>query len=105
MGHNNLSDWFSEELKHLTQSTQNRENSEDDGTTASVKSDLRGVSYPETHDWRNVLGINYVSPVKDLTAVGSCYTGYAFAAIASCESRFKIDWTAGLFTGPTPKNF
>eukprot|EP01100_Stratorugosa_tubuloviscum_P009302 TRINITY_DN389_c0_g1_i3.p1 TRINITY_DN389_c0_g1~~TRINITY_DN389_c0_g1_i3.p1 ORF type:complete len:493 (-),score=196.99 TRINITY_DN389_c0_g1_i3:104-1504(-) len=42
---------------------------------------------PANFDWRNVNGANYVSPVRDQGACGSCYT---FATTAMLEARMRI---------------
>jgi cathepsin C len=42
---------------------------------------------PESWDWRNVSGVNYVSPPRDQGSCGSCY---AMATIAAYESRIRI---------------
>ncbi|CAG5126919.1 unnamed protein product [Candidula unifasciata] len=44
-------------------------------------------SLPESFDWRNVNGVNYVSPVRNQGGCGSCY---AFAALAMDEARIRI---------------
>jgi cathepsin C len=50
--------------------------------TAPVSSDL-----PKAFDWRNVDGVNYVSPVRDQGNCGSCYS---FAATAMYEARLRV---------------
>jgi len=42
---------------------------------------------PESWDWRNINGANYVSPVRDQKQCGSCY---AFGTLAMIESRIRI---------------
>lgn len=48
---------------------------------------LRVSLLPENFDWRDVNGVNYVSPVRDQASCGSCYT---FASMAQIESRVRI---------------
>lgn len=42
---------------------------------------------PKNFDWRNVEGVNYVSPVQDQAACGSCY---AFASVGMIEARLRM---------------
>ncbi|KAK7101922.1 dipeptidyl peptidase 1-like [Littorina saxatilis] len=42
---------------------------------------------PDNFDWRNVDGVNYVSPIRNQGACGSCYS---FAALAMDEARIRI---------------
>ncbi|XP_029843222.2 dipeptidyl peptidase 1 isoform X1 [Ixodes scapularis] len=42
---------------------------------------------PEEFDWRNVSGVNYVSPVRNQASCGSCYS---FASMAMLEARLRI---------------
>lgn len=44
-------------------------------------------SLPSSWDWRNVNGVNYVSPIKDQKQCGSCW---AFAGVTTLESMNKI---------------
>ncbi|RWS06917.1 Dipeptidyl peptidase 1-like protein [Dinothrombium tinctorium] len=50
-----------------------------------VKRDVKTV--PLEFDWRNVNGVNYVSPVRNQGACGSCY---AFSSVGMIESRLKV---------------
>ncbi|XP_029458150.1 dipeptidyl peptidase 1 isoform X2 [Rhinatrema bivittatum] len=51
----------------------------------SEKVDLSGM--PETWDWRNVKGVNYVSPIRNQGSCGSCYS---FATMGMLEARIRI---------------
>ncbi|KAG9335279.1 hypothetical protein JZ751_005459 [Albula glossodonta] len=42
---------------------------------------------PDHWDWRNVNGVNYVSPVRNQASCGSCYS---FATMGMLESRIRI---------------
>ncbi|KAG9265278.1 dipeptidyl peptidase 1 [Astyanax mexicanus] len=42
---------------------------------------------PERWDWRNVNGVNYVSPVRNQASCGSCYS---FATMGMLEARVRI---------------
>lgn len=42
---------------------------------------------PEEWDWRNVSGINYVSPVRNQGSCGSCY---AFSSVGMIEARLRV---------------
>ena len=56
---------------------------------APVTQELRELTsqLPDSFDWRNVDGVNYVSPVRNQGSCGSCYT---FASMAMLESRVRI---------------
>ena len=42
---------------------------------------------PESFDWRDVDGVNYMPPLREQGSCGSCFV---FGSIAMAESRFKI---------------
>ena len=48
---------------------------------------LAAQSLPESFDWRDRNGVNFVSPIRDQAQCGSCY---AFASMAMMESRLRI---------------
>ncbi|CAL8361633.1 unnamed protein product [Merluccius merluccius] len=45
------------------------------------------ASLPRSWDWRDVYGSNYISPVRNQGACGSCYS---FAAMGMLEARIRI---------------
>lgn len=44
-------------------------------------------SLPDSWDWRNVGGVNYVSPIRNQGSCGSCY---AFSSMGLLEARVRI---------------
>jgi len=48
---------------------------------------IQETGLPETLDWRNVEGQNFVSPVDDQGGCGSCYS---FASMGMMESRIRV---------------
>jgi len=58
-----------------------------DDAPASRLYDDHVSDLPESFDWRNVDGVNYVSPVRNQAQCGSCY---AYSALGMMESRFRI---------------
>ena len=48
---------------------------------------LAAEELPESFDWRNRDGVNFVSPIRNQAQCGSCY---AFASMAMMESRLRI---------------
>ena len=47
------------------------------------------ISYlPASWDWRNVEGVNYISPVRDQKSCASCYS---FASMANLEAMLRIN--------------
>jgi len=55
--------------------------------SSNVMRRLQDAMLPQAWDWRNVSGVNYVSPVRSQGNCGSCY---AFASMAALESRVRI---------------
>ena len=54
---------------------------------AQQKKPTKESFLPKSFDWRNVDGVNYVSPVRNQGACGSCY---AFSSMGMLESRVRI---------------
>ena len=48
---------------------------------------LAAKDVPANFDWRNVSGVNYVSPVRNQGSCGSCY---AFSATGMMEARIRV---------------
>lgn len=45
------------------------------------------IAQPSSYDWRDVGGVNYVTPVRDMSPTAACW---AFAATAALESKVLI---------------
>lgn len=43
---------------------------------------------PNSIDWRNIDGVNYISPIRNQGTCGSCY---AFASMALLEANVRIE--------------
>ncbi|XP_043928142.1 dipeptidyl peptidase 1 [Protopterus annectens] len=56
---------------------------------AAMTDDLAKLasSMPESWDWRNVRGVNYVTPVRNQGSCGSCYS---FSSMGMLEARIRI---------------
>ncbi|KAG7503199.1 hypothetical protein JOB18_033529 [Solea senegalensis] len=54
-----------------------------------VKADMvkLAAGLPEQWDWRNINGVNFVSPVRNQASCGSCYS---FATMGMLEARIRI---------------
>ncbi|XP_069495602.1 dipeptidyl peptidase 1 [Ambystoma mexicanum] len=52
-----------------------------------MKGSAEQSSFPESWDWRNIHGVNYVSPVRNQASCGSCYS---FATMGMLEARIRI---------------
>ena len=50
---------------------------------------MPGTTFPprQNFDWRNVDGVNYVSPVRDQESCGSCYS---FASMGQLEAQLRM---------------
>jgi len=56
--------------------------------TKPSQEDIKKASaLPDSFDWRNVNGVNYVSPVRNQGSCGSCYI---FSSMAMNEARLRI---------------
>ncbi|XP_012659290.1 dipeptidyl peptidase 1 [Otolemur garnettii] len=53
--------------------------------TAEIQKKI--LHLPASWDWRNVHGVNYVSPVRNQESCGSCYS---FASVGMLEARIRI---------------
>ncbi|XP_049745541.1 dipeptidyl peptidase 1 isoform X1 [Elephas maximus indicus] len=53
--------------------------------TAEIQQEI--LHLPASWDWRNVHGINFVSPVRNQASCGSCYS---FASMGMLEARLRI---------------
>ncbi|KAG8453056.1 hypothetical protein GDO86_004752 [Hymenochirus boettgeri] len=54
---------------------------------APMPSDQKYQGLPDSWDWRNVAGYNFVSPVRNQANCGSCYS---FATMGMMESRIRV---------------
>jgi len=54
---------------------------------ATPEQKARARMLPENFDWRDVEGVNYVTPVRDQAFCGSCYV---FASMGQLEARLQI---------------
>jgi cathepsin C len=54
-----------------------------------ITQEIQKIAYtlPDSFDWRNVNGINYVSPIRDQGNCGSCY---AFGSMGMNECRLRV---------------
>ncbi|XP_072026805.1 dipeptidyl peptidase 1-like [Amphiura filiformis] len=67
--------------------------------TPNLKSTVANL--PSHFDWRDIDGDNYVSPVRDQAACGSCYS---FASMAMIEARLRIASNNTLQVVLSPQN-
>lgn len=52
-----------------------------------MPNDKKYQNLPPAFDWRNINGLNFVSPVRNQASCGSCY---AFATMGMLESRIRV---------------
>jgi len=62
-------------------------NSKPKPAPVDLKSKLIADDLPDSFDWRNVSGVNYVSPIRNQGSCGSCYS---FGSMAIHEARLRI---------------
>lgn len=51
------------------------------------KPTVSNTKLPQSFDWRNVNGVNYISPIRNQGKCGSCYS---FASMAQMEAHIRI---------------
>jgi cathepsin L len=97
VAHNRFSDWTKEEMDAMRTHAEPLTDPLPGAKMVSAAVDRFNGYLPAraatSKDWRSVSGVNYVTPIKDQGSCGSCW---AFTAIASIESAFKIKNEAGL---------
>lgn len=76
-----------EDIVRMTGGTKSRMMSRPKAAPITEEQEKVRQSLPSSFDWRNVDGQNFVSPVRNQEACGSCY---AFASMAMAESRLQI---------------
>lgn len=64
-----------------------KKNPKPGSTTPFVLSDQERASLPDHFDWRNIDGVNWMTPIRNQGACGSCW---AFAAAALVESHYNL---------------
>lgn len=71
--------------------------------TAAITDEIRKLAdaMPTSFDWRNVNGVNYVSPIRNQGSCGSCY---AFASMAMNEARLRIQTNNSIQTILSPQD-
>ncbi|KAK6167586.1 hypothetical protein SNE40_021577 [Patella caerulea] len=76
-------------LKDMTRRAGGRKSAKAFPKVSPVTPEIQKVAerLPESFDWRNKDGINFVSPVRNQEACGSCY---AFGSMALHEARLRI---------------
>lgn len=78
-----------QKFRHVLQMTGGRRSGRAFPSTAPVThKQLKAASQlPASFDWRDVNGVNFVSPIRNQGACGSCY---AFGSMAQLEARLRI---------------
>jgi cathepsin C len=56
---------------------------------APVTAEIQKIAdaLPDSFDWRNVNGVNFVSPIRNQGSCGSCY---AFGSMGMTEARLRL---------------